>query len=44
MKKFITLALLLSLGMFAIGCEQKKDAAPVEGDTAPTETTDAPAE
>jgi hypothetical protein len=33
MKKIATLALLLSLGLFAVGCEAKKEkpAAPAEG-------------
>jgi hypothetical protein len=43
MKKLLTLAVLLSLGMFTLGCEKKKDApadAPPPADT----PADAPAD
>jgi hypothetical protein len=35
MKKIATLALLLSLGLFAVGCEAKKEKAPEGGEAAP---------
>lgn len=43
MKKLVTLALLLSLGAFAVGCEQKKtepapETPPATETPAPTET------
>jgi hypothetical protein len=43
MKKFFALAMLLSLGVFAVGCEKPKEAAPATpAETAPAEA--APAE
>jgi hypothetical protein len=45
MKKLVALALLLSLGMFTVGCEKKKEA-PAEGGAPPAEAppADKPAE
>ena len=41
MKKFGAIALLLSLGMFTLGCEKAKDAGgDVGADDTATETTD----
>jgi len=45
MKKFATLALLLSIGLFAAGCKKEEPAAPAAPAPAPTEgaPADAPA-
>ena len=43
MKKFTVLALLLSFGLFTIGCEKSKPVAPAGDAAAPADAAAAPA-
>ena len=43
MKKFALLALLLSLGVFVVGCEKKKEAPKADAGAAPAADAAAPA-